>query len=430
MRWRLTREEISWAAFDWANSAFATTVMAGFFPLFFKQYWSYGADVTASTMKLGIANSSAGLLVTAISPFLGAVADSGGAKKKFLFFFTVMGVVMTGGLPLVAQGNWLPAVALYVLATVGFSGGIVFYDALLPSIADESRVDLVSALGYAFGYLGGGVLFGFNVWMVTSPETFGFADAAGAVKASFFCVAIWWALFSIPVFFFVPEPRAPQATGSKNPLSDGLRRLIRTFRHVRQLRHAWMFLLAYWCYIDGVDTVIRMAVDYGLSLGFEPSKLIMALLITQFVGFPAAIAFGRIGERLGPKRGIFGGIFVYLIIVVWASRMDSATEFFALAIGVGLVQGGVQALSRSLFTRMVPEGHGAEFFGFYNMVGKFGTIVGPVLVGWAGVVTGSPRISILSIALLFLVGGALLTRVDPARGTQQAAAFLARSEDK
>jgi UMF1 family MFS transporter len=405
------RAEVAWALYDWANSAFATTVMAGFFPLFFKQFWAGGLTATDSSFQLGLANSLSSLVVLVAAPLLGAVADRGGLKLRLLLLFTVLGAAMTGGLMLVAEGNWAMALLLYALAQLGFSSGLVCYDALLLDVAPASRWDAVSALGYALGYLGGGLLFAFNVLTVLYPEWLGFEGPQDAVRFAFLTVALWWGVFAIPLFLYVQESRA-QGPGDSATFRGALAQLADTFRHIRAVRPAFLFLLAYWLYIDGVDTVVRMAVDYGLSLGFAASGLMTALLITQFVGFPAALAFGRIGERWGPKTGIGIAILVYLLTIAWASQMQSEAEFYALAVVIGLVQGGIQSLSRSFFARLVPPARAGEFFGFYNMLGKFAAVIGPVLMGWVGVVTGSPRVAILSVGILFLLGALVLRLVD------------------
>jgi len=404
----------SWALYDWANSAFATTVLAGFFPLFFRQYWSSGMRVGESTFMLGAANSIASIVVALLAPLLGAIADQGSARKRFLMFFSVLGMVMTGSLYFVAQGNWAMAVCLYMLAILGFSGGNVFYDALLPLVAGEGKLDVVSALGFALGYLGGGLLFALNVSMTLWPGVFGLSDNIEAVRISFVMVAVWWAVFSIPVFLLVREPESGRQGGQT--VVSGLAQLRDTFREVRRLKVVWLFLLAYWLYIDGVDTIIRMAMDFGLSLGFKSDVLLVALLITQFVGFPAAIAFGRLGERLGPKAGIYIAIGVYIAVIIWAYFIQAEAEFYALATALGLVQGGIQALSRSMYARLIPKAQSAEFFGFYNMLGKFAAVIGPVLMGYIGLLTGSPRLSILSILLLFVAGLIVLHFVDENKG--------------
>ena len=416
-----TRTVVSWAMYDWGNSAYATSVMAGFFPVFFKQYWNAGQSVNESTFHLGVANAIASMVIVVLAPLLGAIADKGSARKKFLVFFAAMGVVMTGGLFFVAQGQWIAAMMLYIFATVGFMGGNVFYDALIMVVAPEKKVDFVSALGYAFGYLGGGVLFALNVAMTIWPQSFGLADAGEAIRVSFMLVAVWWALFSIPILLFVKEPKAVSVSSTRAVISGGYRQLIATMHEIRALKVVLLFLAAYWCYIDGVDTIVSMAVDYGLSLGFQANDLIVALLITQFVGFPAAIAFGKLGERFGARPAIFVGIGVYIFVTVWASSIEEVREFYILAVVIGLVQGGVQSLSRSFYTRLIPVGKSAEFFGFYNMLGKFAAILGPLIVGWVSVITGSPRTSILSLVMLFLAGAAILFFVDEEKGRKMAA---------
>lgn len=414
------RTVLAWTLYDWGNSAFATTVMAGFFPIFFKQYWSAGVAVSESTFYLGVTNSIASLVIVLLAPILGAIADRVSHRKRFLIFFAFLGICMTALLPLVAKGEWPLAVLLYALAALGFSGSISFYDSLLVFVTEPSRFDNVSALGYAMGYLGGGLLFALNVAMTLKPELFGLADAAEAVKLSFFTVALWWAIFTVPLALWVHEPES-KGVGTLGAVRAGLRQLRDTFHEIRSLRVVFLFLLGYWCYIDGVDTIVRMAVDYGLSIGFSSDSLIVALLITQFVGFPAAIGFGHLGKRFGPKTGIYVAIAVYSVIVLWASRMDSEIEFYGLAIGIGLVQGGIQSLSRSLYARIIPSDKSAEFFGFYNMLGKFAAVLGPVMVGWVGVLSGSPRVGILTLLLLFGLGALFLSRVDLAEGERRAA---------
>jgi UMF1 family MFS transporter len=401
---------LAWALYDWGNSAFATTVIAGFFPLFFKSYWSAGTDASESTFRLGAANSVASLLVAILSPVLGAIADRGAAKKRFLFAFALLGVIATAGLYVAERGDWLSAAVLYAAASVGFAGSIVFYDSLIVAVAAPAEADRASALGYALGYLGGGLLFALNVLMYLKPALFGLPDGVHGIRVSFLLVALWWAAFTIPLLRHVREPAAFAVSAAA--VREGMAQLARTLRRVAALRPVWMFLLAYWLYIDGVDTVIRMAVDYGLSLGLAPSSLIVALLIVQFVGFPATLVFGRLGMRLGSKRAILIGIAVYVAITVFGYFMDSAAEFYVLAGAVGLVQGGVQALSRSFYSRLIPREEAGEFFGFYNMLGKFAAIIGPSLMGVVSLLTGSARLSILSIALLLIGGGALLLLVD------------------
>jgi UMF1 family MFS transporter len=406
------RSAFAWALYDCGNSAFTTTVMAGFFPLFFKQYWSAGSDVGVSTWNLGIANSVASVIVALLAPVLGALADVGRKKKLWLAAFAAIGCIGTAALSFVGKGDWQLAAAYYALATVGFAASLVFYDALLVSVASDAESDHVSSLGYALGYLGGGVLFAINVAMTLKPALFGLADAAAGVKASFAMVAVWWALFTLPLLLRVKEREFAAKAPSAAPIRRALGQLRHTFSRIRSMREVWRFLLAYWLYIDAVDTVIRMAVDYGLSLGLPSQSLIIALLITQFVGFPAAIVFSRLARHFGTKNSILGGIVIYIGVTVFGYFMTTAAEFYALAVVIGLVQGGVQALSRSYFSRLIPEAEAGEFFGFYNMLGKFAAVIGPALMGLVGLLTHSPRTSILSLVILFVGGGVLLMRVQ------------------
>jgi UMF1 family MFS transporter len=404
----LRRPVLSWAIYDWANSAFATTVMAGFFPLFFKQYWAAGTEATVSTFWLGMGNGVASGVVALLAPFLGAVADRGGTRVRLLLLFTVLGVAMTAGLYWVERGDWPVALVLYALAMAGFAGGITFCDSLLLDVAEEPEFDRVSAYGYALGYLGGGLLFLVNVLMYMRPALFHLADGAQAVRVSFITVAVWWAVFTIPLMLFVRERGPAMRLAPLAALRAGWSELWSTIRHLRHYRVLVLFLIAYWLYIDGVNTVIKMAVDYGLALGLEAKGLIVALLITQFVGFPAALAFGWLGDWIGARAGILIAIVVYVGTTLWAYVLDSATEFYVLAIIIGLVQGGIQSLSRSFFGRLVPVAKSGEFFGFFNMMGKFAAVLGPVLTGWVALSTGSSRLAILSLAILFVAGGAML----------------------
>lgn len=428
-----------WAMYDWANSAFATTVMAGFFPIFFKQYWSHGVDVNVSTAQLGFGNSIAGMLVALMAPILGAVADKGSCRKKFLIFFTYLGVLMTASLFLVQKGQWAGAIFIYAAGIIGFSGAIVFYDALLPTVSGESDIDYISGLGYAMGYLGGGILFLFNVLMTLMPHRFGLSDAGQAVRISFLSVALWWGLFSIFTFVWVPEEKNEStASGIGRAVRNGLSEFIGTLRQIRHLKTVFLFLFAYWCYIDGVDTVIRMAVDYGLSIGFESNDLIVALLMVQFIGFPAALGFGKLGQHWNVKKAIFLAIGVYGLVTIWAMMMTHKHEFYILAGVIGLVQGGIQALSRSFYSRLIPANRAAEFYGFYNMLGKFAVIIGPALMGAVGLIVKrvmmppaptpgqirtvgelASRMSIASILLLFIAGAAILYFVDEEKGKEE-----------
>jgi UMF1 family MFS transporter len=405
------RPVVAWALYDWANSAFATTVMAGFFPVFFKQFWNAGVEVTVSTGRLGLLNGIGSACVALLAPVLGTIADRSAARVRLLMAFTVLGAASTAALALVGQGQWLIASSLFLVASLGFWGGLVFNDSLLLHVAEPEEYDLVSGYGYALGYLGGGLLFALNVAMTLKPALFGLPDAAAAVRASFVTVGVWWFVFALPLARYVREPAS---TGPRVDYLGSIRpafaELGSTFAHIRAYRPVLWFLAAYWLYIDGVNTIIKMAVDYGLSLGFDSSNLLAALLLTQFVAFPAALAFGWLGQRIGPRNGIFLGLAVYAGVTGYAYFLKDVRDFYLLAVVIGLVQGGVQSLSRSYFGRLVPEGKSSEFFGFYNMMGKFAAVLGPLLTGFVAYTTGNSRLSILSIVLLF-IGGAVLLHI-------------------
>ena len=289
----------AWVCYDWGNSAFATTVLAGFFPIFFKEYWSESVDAAISSARLGFTNSAAGLFVAILAPVLGAIADRGTFKKNFLLIFTLLGITATATLYWVGQGQWQNAVVLFTLANIGFSGGIIFYDALITDIASEDRMHTLSAKGYAFGYLGGGLLFALNAYMTQSPQTFGLNSGTEAVQFSFLSVALWWAIFAIPLFVWVRESTNPKAESGLRMIAAGFTQLRETVQDIRHRKTVLLFLLAYWFYIDGVGTIIRMAVDYGMSIGFDSGTLLSALILTQLIGFPAALIFGFLGNRIG-----------------------------------------------------------------------------------------------------------------------------------
>ena len=420
------KEVWSWAMYDWANSAFATTVMAGFFPLFFKAYWADPDYPLESTFYLGMANSIASIIVALFAPFLGAIADQGSAKKKFLFSFAYLGIIMTGGLWFVEKGYWQMAVLFYIFAALGFSGSNIFYDSILPSIASEKKVDYVSSLGFGMGYIGGGILFMLNVVMYLKPDLFGIPDGPTAIRLSFVTVALWWAVFSIPVAIWVKEPEIHDIVGIFPAVSLGWKQLSGTFKEIRHMKVVGLFLLAYWFYIDGVDTIVKMAVDYGVSLNFPDSALITALLLVQFIAFPSALLFSLLSKKIGVKESIMAGIIGYTIITFLAYFMSQMWHMFMLAALVGIFQGGIQALSRSLYTRIIPKDKSAEFFGFYNMLGKFAAVIGPAMMGTITLLTGNIRYGILSILLLFILGGFFLLKVNIEEGSRIANEYLSK----
>ena len=403
----LTRKVFAWALYDWANSSFATTVMVVFFPLFFKQYLTVGQDATTSTFWLGIANGVSSFVLAVMAPWLGALADRGNAHLRFLAAFTAIGVIPTAMLGFVGPGDWANAALLFAIASIGFWGGLIFYDTMLVKVAPPGRIDSVSGFGYALGYLGGAVLLTVNVLMFAKPAMFGLASPEAAIRASFVSVAVWWTLFAIPIFRSFPRPQAAASIGVGRAVREGFVELIRTFKEVRRYRAVVLFLLAYWMYIDGVNTIMKMAVDYGLALGFPANSLILGILMIQFIGFPATLVFGALGDRLSPLVGIFIGIAVYCSVTFYAVFMTQVSEFYIMAAAIGCVQGATQAMSRSYYGRLIPAERAGEFYGFYNMMGKFAAVLGPFLMAATALLTGNSRMAILSVALLF-AGGAIV----------------------
>ncbi|MEW6764978.1 MAG: MFS transporter [Pseudomonadota bacterium] len=407
----------AWALYDWANSAFATVVMAGFFPLFFKQYWADDLPSTESTFWLGLTTTVSSVLLILLAPLIGGLADSLGWRKRLLWRFTLLGAISTAVLAWVAQGEWAWALGLYGLASLAFMASTIAYDALLPTVAAPHDFARVSSRGFALGYLGGGLLFALCVGMTLQPAWFGLDGVAQAVSLSFLLTGLWWLLFSLPLMWRVREEGPATPPGVREAMRASLGQWRASLRHLRAEPRALTFLLAYWLYIDGVDTIIRMAVDFGLSIGLPSDALITALLLVQFVGFPATLIYGRLAERIGMAPALFAGLAVYVLILLWAARMTSAFEFYLLAVGVGLVQGGVQAISRAYFARLVPIGREAEFFAFYNMLGKFAALFGPLLVGALTLLSGDHRIGMLAVLPLFAGGAWLLWRAEKqARG--------------
>jgi len=402
------KEVFSWALYDWANSAFSTSIMAGFFPLFYKSYWNAGVDAAVSTSRLGLTNSIASIFIVISAPFLGALADEAGAKKKFLFVATLAGALLTAMLALVGESQWLASSILYAVAVYAFSVCVMYYDSILPFVSKDDDVDFISGAGYAMGYLGGGILLLVNVIMFKDPEAYGLADKTQAIKAAFVSVGLWWFLFSMPLFKFVKEPMEKKSKPIGQIFRGALKELNGTVKKILGMKNVLYFMLAYWLYIDGVHTIIKMAVDYGVSLGFQTGDLITALLIVQFVGFPAGFFFGWLGQKWDVKKSILVGIGAYVIVIFWALQMTTVKEFLMMATLIGLVQGCVQALSRSLFTRLIPKEHSGEFFGFYNLVGKAASVIGPSLVGLVTLYTGDNRLGISSLLILLVAGGAIL----------------------
>tara|TARA_Y100000758_G_C16042622_1_gene418768 strand:+ start:241 stop:1527 length:1287 start_codon:yes stop_codon:yes gene_type:complete len=422
----------SWALYDWANSAFATTVMAGFFPIFFAQYWSNPEDLSISTFYLGLGNSVASIIVVLLAPILGAIADRGTYKKRFLVFFAFLGILMTAGLALISQGMWQIALLTYVIATVGFSGANIFYDSLLPAVSNKDNVDYVSGLGYALGYIGGGILIVINFFMISSPSFFGFADDVEGIKWSFISVALWWAIFSIPILLFVKEPKYHKAETSLQTIKSGFKQLKNTFNEIRHLKVVFTFLIAYWLYIDGVDTTVRMAADFGITLGFDSTTIMGALVLVQFIAFFATLFYVKFADKIGIKNAIYFAIAAYMVIIFSGYFVTEAWHFYIIAGMIGCFQGGIQTLSRSLYARIIPENKSGQFFGFFNMWGKFAAVIGPLLMGSVTLILSniiddqilSARIGLQSIMILFILGALVLSKVNISEGEKMAKEYL------
>ena len=394
----------AWALTAWANHAFITTVLVGLFPIFFDKYWAAGLPGTSSTFYLGLTNSSASFIVMLLAPWLGALADQHGHKRRWFGICTVLGALATALLVPIGAGHWSLALVVFGLASIGFWAGSSFQDALIVQVASPRESNRVSALGFAFGYLGGGVLFLFNVQMVLHPHWFHLKDWIAATRIAFLDVAVWWIVFTLPLFRYVDEAAPTNAAA-------GWRELWATVRSVLRDKPVLNFLFAYWLYIDGISTVQIMATDFGSKLGFSTATLIQALLLVQFIAFPFALLFGRLGDRIGTKRAIYIGLAVFLGVTIYAYFMQSEWQFYVLAGVFGTVQGGVQALSRSYFATLIPPERAGEYFGFYNMLAKFAAVLGPLVMGVVAIATGNQRLSILALTAFFVLGAWLLSRV-------------------
>jgi UMF1 family MFS transporter len=411
----------AWALYDWANSVFITTVMQ-IFPIYFVSVAAAGLPKAQATERFAFATSAAVTFVALLAPGLGALADFAGMKKKLLASFMLLGVVATCALFLVERGDWKLAAVLFVLGNVGINGSLVFYDSLLPHVAKPEEVDRASAMGYALGYLGGGLLMAVNVLWIQYPHAFGIRDDVMAIRLSFLSAGIWWLVFSIPILTRVPEPFHQGGRVRLGSILASFGRLGATFRELRAHRDALLMLCAFLVYNDGIGTIIRMATSYGTELGIARGSLIGAILLVQFVGIPFSLLFGSLADRIGARNAIHLSLAVYAGITVLGYFMHSATQFFVLAVLVGMVQGGCQALSRSLFASMIPAHKSAELFGFFGVFEKIGGILGPAAFAAAVHATGSSRPAILSLLAFFATGALILSRVDVERGRAMARA--------
>jgi UMF1 family MFS transporter len=418
-----SRESISWALYDWANSAFATTIMAGVLPVYYASVAGAGLSGNTASVYWGYTTAVGLILIALVAPVLGAIADYVGAKKRFLAGFLGLGTVFTALLFFTGQGQWLLTSVLFIAANVGFAGANIFYDSLLPHVAGDDSQDRLSSAGYALGYLGGGLLLVVNLAWIVSPSTFGISDTATASRLAMLSVAVWWTVFSIPLFLYVdePEPRSRESHEEDlSPVRAGFGSLRSTFAEIRRYRQLFVFLLAFWLYADGIGTIIKMATVYGAEIGIGQQALIGALVLVQFLGIPFAFAFGSLADRIGTKRGIFLGLLVYVGVSVGGYFISEAWHFWVLAAVVATVQGGTQALSRSLYSSLVPPSQSSEFFSFFSISSKFAGIFGPLLFSVIGQATGSSRVSILSLLIFFVGGMVLLWFVDVDEGRRAA----------
>jgi MFS transporter, UMF1 family len=414
----LGRPELrAWAMYDWANSAFQTTIIAAIFPIYYEKVAAAGLPGPVATSRFAWATTLSILIVAVIAPLLGAVADCRPVKKRMIGVFLAIGAAATGAMFFITRGEWLYALVVFVIGNVGVAGSIVFYESLLPHLVNEGELDIVSSAGYAVGYVGGGLLLAINILMMSRPGWFFLPDREVAVRASLASVAVWWVVFSIPLFRTVEEPpTARPDSGEGNLASLAVRRLLRTFGELRRYRQAFLLLLAFLIYNDGIQTIIRMATTYGSEIGLDENAMIGALLVTQFIGIPFAFLFGLMADRIGAKRAVFAGLTVYAFITVLGYFMRTSWEFFALAVLVGMVQGGTQALSRSLFASMIPRQKSSEFFAFFGVFERYAGILGPAIFAWVVERSGTSRNAILSVIAFFIIGAALLAFVDVEEG--------------
>ncbi|MEX2271557.1 MAG: MFS transporter [Vicinamibacterales bacterium] len=420
----LNRPELrAWVLYDFANSAFQTTIIAAVFPIYFQRVAAADLPASVATSRFAWATTIAICIVAIVAPVLGALADTRKLKKPLLGIFLGIGAGATAAMYGIHEGDWKLALVLFVIGNVGVAGSIVFYEALLPHIARGDELDRVSTAGYAIGYLGGGLLLGLNLAMIQQPQWFGISDAGVATRLSFVSVAAWWVLFSWPLFRRVPEPRVAPAVSMSagDALAQSVRQLASTFRELRRYRQASLLLLAFFLYNDGIQTIIRMAAIYGAEVGIDQSALIGALLLVQFVGVPCSFAFGALAGRIGPKKAVMIGLTAYTGIVIFTYFMNDAREFYMLAGAVGMIQGGTQGLSRSMFASMIPRHRSSEFFAFFGVFERYAGVLGPAIFAvMAGL--GSSRTAILTLIPFFVIGMFLLMKVNVAAGRREAAA--------
>jgi UMF1 family MFS transporter len=415
----VTPEQRAWAWYDWANSVYFTTVITAVFPSFYATYAAAGYEPAQATARFSLITTVSVAVIAVISPILGALADYSGITKKLLAVFMSIGVLACASMVFITEGDIVLASLLFFLGNIGVSGSLVFYDSLLPHVAKAEETDRVSAAGYAMGYVSGGLLLLINLAWIMQPAVFGFPDTVSAIRASFVAVAVWWAVFSLPLFRKVPQP-IPPGGPHRVDIGAAFKRLGHTFSEIRKYRHAFLMFIAMLLYQDGIQTIIRMAAVYGAEVGINQTSQIAAFVMVQFVGIPFAFLFGALGSRFGTKRCIFFAIAVYALATILAFFMTTTLHFFVLAFLIATVQGGAQALSRALFARLIPRDRTSEFFGFFAIAERFATIFGPLIFTLSVMITGTSQAAMLAILLLFVAGAIVLSYVDEEEGMRAA----------
>ena len=412
-----TPELRAWAMYDWANSAFWSTVVTAVFPAFFASYAAAGLSGVEATSRFAWGTTIALTIVALTAPVLGALADHRPLKKRFLLVFLLIGVAATLLMATIGRGEWKYALVLFMVANVGVASTLVFYDSLLPHIAAPDQIDRVSTAGFAMGYIGGGILLLINLAWIMAPTMFGLPDTTAAVPLTFVSVGVWWLLFSLPLFRRVREPAVRlEALRGPSLVLAAAAAAWKTFVELRGNRHAFLMLVAFLLYNDGIQTLIRMSSIYGAEVGIDQNAQIAAFVMVQFVGVPCSFLFGALAGRIGAKTAVFVALAVYIACSIVGYFMTAAWQFFVLAFLVGMVQGGSQALSRSLFARMTPRAKSSEYFGFFAVFEKFAGIFGPLLFGASVTLFQSSRAAVLSVIFFFVAGAIVLSFVNVEAG--------------